>query len=259
MSFPRWRTLAGVSLAVFGVGAASAQAADPKPVDMVQNLRVTISPSKAGTARKPKPAAIGVTISSPSPEPATTETVSVSFGKGVTFNNKQFPTCSLKTISANKGLSKCPKGSIVGKGSARAIGFLSGTQVPETLSVTAVNSPGDTLQLYVNGTNPLPIAAPITGKLVKASGKYGYKLNVTLPNELREVIPGTYAPLVYFHVDVKATTTVRKGNKTVRVPYVQTVSCPKGGWPFEADFTFDQLGPFIDGPLNAVSPNAKCS
>jgi hypothetical protein len=260
MSFPRWRTLAGVTLAAFGVTAASAQAADPKPVDMVQNLRVTISPAKSGTARKPKPASIGVTISSPTPEPATTETVSVSFGRGVEFNNRAFPTCSLKTINANRSLSKCPKGSLVGRGTARAIGFLSGTQVPETLKVTAVNSPGNTLQLYVAGTNPLPIAAPITGKLVKASGRYGYKLNVRLPQDLQEVIPGTaWAPLVYFHVDVRATTTVRRGRRTIRVPYVQTVKCPSGGWPFEAGFTFDQAAPFIDGPLTAVSPNSKCS
>ncbi|MDO8209193.1 hypothetical protein [Conexibacter sp. CPCC 206217] len=261
MSFPRWRTLAGVTLAALGVTAASAQAADPpKPVDMVQNLRVTISPAKSGTSRAPKAASIGVTIQSPTSEPATTETVSVSFGKGVEFNNRAFPTCSLQTINANRSLSKCPRGSIVGKGTARAIGFLNGTRVPETLRVTAVNSPGNTLQLYVAGTNPLPIAAPITGRLVKASGKYGYKLNVRLPQDLQEVIPGTaWAPLVYFHVDVKATTTVRRGGKSTKVPYVQTVKCPSGGWPFEAAFTFDQAAPFIDGPLNAVSPNQKCS
>jgi hypothetical protein len=261
MSFPRWRTLAGVTLAALGVSTASAQAAaTPKPVDMAQNLRVAISPGKSGTARKPKPASIGVTISSPTVEPATTETVSLSLGKGIEFNNRAFPTCTLQTISAVGNLSRCPKGSIVGRGTARAKGFLGTTIVPETLKVTAVNSPGDSLQLYVVGTSPVTISGPITGKLVKASGKYGYKLNVRLPQYLQEVIEGTaWAPLVYFHVDVKATTTVRRGGRAVRVPYVQTVKCPKGGWPFEAAFTFDQGAPFIDGPLTAVSPNSKCS
>lgn len=259
MSFPRWRTLAGVSLAVLGVTAASAQAADPIAVDMVQTLRVGITPSKAGTAKKPKAASIDVTISSPTERPATTETVDVWFGKGVEFNNRAFPTCSLKTINASRGLSKCPKGSIVGKGKAKAIGFLGGERVPEDLAVTAVNSPGNTLQLFVKGTNPLQIAAPITGKLTKASGQYGYKLSVTLPQDLREVLDGVFAPLVFFNVNVRAQTTVKKNGKSTKVNYVETKSCPKGGWPFKGDFTFDQAAPFIDGPLTATSPVAKCS
>lgn len=258
MSFHRWRTLGGVTLAVLGATAAQAQAAG-KPVEMEQNLAVKISPARAGTAKRPKAASIRVTISSPTPEPATTDTVAIKFGKGVTFNNRQFPTCSLATINATRSLSRCPRGSIVGKGKARAIGFLSGTQVPEDLKVTAVNSPGNTLQLFVEGNSPLVIAAPITGRLVKGSGAFGYQLNVTIPDELQEVLPGTaWAPLVYFDVTVKATTTVRRGRRSMKVPYVATTNCTRGGWPFEGDFTFDQAAPFIDGPLTSRSAPSKC-
>lgn len=262
MSFPRWRTLAGVTLAVFGA-ATTAQVASAAPVDMVQDLKVTITPGKAGTSKKPKAAAIGVTIQSPTLEPATTESVRLLLGKGIKINNTAFPTCSASLINANKSIAKCPKGSIVGRGTARAVGFLGGAQVPETLSVTAINSDKNSLQLYVSGTNPLRISGPITGKLSKASGKYGYRLDVTIPKYLREVIPGVYAPLVYFKVDVKATTTVTKGKgkqaKKVKVNYIETTSCPSGGWPFEAGFAFDQAAPFTAGPLTAVSPAAKCS
>lgn len=257
MSFPRWQALAGVSLAVLGVTAASAQAATP--VEMVQQLRVGIAPSKAGTKSRPKAASIDVTIQSPTQTPATTKTVDVFFGKGVRFNNRAFPTCSLRVINASRSLSKCPKGSIVGRGRARAIGFLSGQPVPEALKVTAVNSPGDTLQLFVEGSNPLQIAAPITGKLTKASGRYGYKLAVRLPQDLREVLDGVFAPLVFFNVKVRAQTTVTSGGRSTRVNYVETTRCPSGGWPFKADFTFDQAAPFIDGPLTAVSPVSKCT
>lgn len=259
MSFSRWRALTGATLAVLGVAATSAQVAGAAPVEMVQNLKVTITPGKTGTAKKPKAASIGVTISSPTAEPAATETVKLMFGKGLKFNNSAFPTCSLATINANKNLSKCPKGSIVGKGTARAIGFLGGVGVPEDLTVTAVNSPGNTLQLFVSGSKPLRISGPITGKLSKASGKYGYRLDVTIPKNLREVLPGVYAPLVAFHVDVKATTTKGKGKKAKKVNYVETTSCPKGGFPFEAGFSFDQAAPFTAGPLTAVSPVSKCS
>lgn len=263
MSYSRWRTLAGVSLAVFGVSATTAQVASAgKPVDMVQELRVTITPGKAGTAKKPKPASIGVTIQSPSPEPATTQEVKLRFGKGVQFNNRLFPTCNLRDMQAAKSISRCPKGSIVGRGTARAIGFIGTSQVPETLTVTAVNSKNNTLLLWLNGVAPLPITDAIIGRLSKTSGRYAHRLDVTIPRQLREVLPGTYAPLVYFDVDVKATTTVRKGKgrkaRKVKVSYVETTSCPSGGWPFEADFGFDPAGPFTDDPLTAVSPNQRC-
>jgi hypothetical protein len=265
MTHQRWLAVSGAALATLGVATATAQAA-PTPVDQKQDLNVTVSPSKAGTKKAPKPAAISVTIRTENvASPATTKTVSVFFGKGVSFNNTRFPTCSAKAIVQQRSIKSCPKGSIVGKGTARAIGFVSSgdgySQIPETLSVTAVNSTNNTLQLFVQGAAPLTVAAPITGKLVKASGKYGARLNVTVPQQLREVIPGSWAPLVYFHVKVKATTTVRHGNQKVKVPYVQTTSCAKGGWPFRADFGFDGAAgvPFSSGPVTAVSPNAKCS
>lgn len=256
MSFPRWRTLTGVSLAVLGVSAATAQAGEP--VDMVQELKVGITPASAGSKAKPRAAAIDVTISSPTATPAATESVDVFFGKGIRFNNGAFPTCSLQTINRARGLTKCPKGSIVGKGRARAIGFIGGTQVPEDLTVTAVNSPGNTIQLFVKGSTPLPIADAITGRLTKASSRYGHKLAVTIPKPLREVLPGTYAPLVFFNVKVKAQTTVRRGGKSKKVNFVETTSCPSGGWPFKADFSFDEQAPFVDEPLTAVSPVSKC-
>jgi hypothetical protein len=258
MSFPRWRTLAGVTLAAIGLTAATAQAGEP--TDMVQRLDVKISPSKSGTAKKPKAASINVVIQSPTENPATSDKVVVKFGKGVTFNNRAFPTCSLAKINATRSLSGCPKGSIVGKGTARALGLVGQTRVPSTLKVTAVNSPGNQLQLFVETNTPITVAAPITGRLVKSSGPYGYQLNVQIPDELQEIIPGTaWAPLTYFQVRVQATTTVKRGGKRVSVPYVATTKCPKGGWPFTSTYTFDQGAPFISGPVEATSPNSKCS
>lgn len=258
MSFPRWRTLAGVSLAVLGVTATTAQAA---PTDMVQELKVTIRPGKAGTKKKPKNTAIGVTINSPTSDPAATEFVDVFFSKGLQFNNRLFPTCSRATIERARSIDSCPKGSIVGRGRARATGFVGGNKVPEELTVTAVNSQNNTLLLFVKGTTPLQIAAPLAGKLVKAGGPYGHKLAVTIPESLRNVIPGTaYAALSFFTVDVRAQTTIKRGkNRGKKVGYVETIGCPKGGWPFRADFRFDPNAPFTDDPLSARSPNAKCS
>ena len=61
-----------------------------------------------------------------------------------------------------------------------------------------------------------------------------------------------------FNVKVKAQTTVRRGGKSKKVNFVETTSCPSGGWPFKADFSFDEQAPFVDEPLTAVSPVSKC-
>lgn len=256
MKVPRWRTLAGVTLVTLCAVTATAQA------EMVQELRIGLTPSKAGKVKKPKAASIRVTISSPTPEPSTTEGVTLFFSKGIQFNNRAFPTCTQAAIQRAKGIAACPKGSIVGKGSARAVGFLGGARVPEDLTVTAVNGPRDTLLLYVKGTNPLPISDAIVGKLAKANGQFGSQLKVTIQKTLREIIPGTYAPLVYFDVTVKGTATVKRGKgkraKKTKVNYVETTACPKSRqWPFRGDFTFDQQAPFVNGPLQ-VQATQKC-
>lgn len=258
MSFSRWRTLAGVTLASLCAITATAQA------EMVQELDVAIKPSKAGTVRKPKPASIDVTISSPTADPSTTQTVDLFFSRGIEFNNRLFPTCTQRTIQRAKGTSRCPKGSIVGRGSARAVGLFGGEKVPESLTVTAVNGPGNTLLLYVRGTSPVVISDALVGRLTKASGQYGYKLHVEIPDQLRLIIPpDTFAPLIHFDVRVKAQTTVRTGRgrraRRAKVSYVETWACPMGGeWPFRAGFTFDQAAPFVNPPITAESAQ-KCS
>jgi hypothetical protein len=250
MSFSGWRALTGVTLATLCVIAAPAQA------EMVQNLAVTVKPPKAGSPRKPKAASIGITISSPTPEPATTQTVDLFLGKGLTFNDAAFPTCTQQMIKRAKGVTRCPRGSLVGRGSARAIGLFGGTQVPEQLKITVVNGPRRTLLLFVSGSNPVSISDALVGRLTKVSGRYGWKLSVEIPPQLREIIESTYAPLVDFHVDVKATTTVKRGRgrraRRASVSYVATTACPAGGsWPFRADFTFDQAAPYVSGPISA--------
>ncbi|MCW2951272.1 MAG: hypothetical protein JWQ48_442 [Conexibacter sp.] len=252
MTFSRCRTLVGVTLVALGTTATVAQAADQGQ----QQLTVKISPAKAGTKNKAAGAGIHVTIRDTAATPATTQTTTISFGKGVSFNNTKFPTCAVATIDRAKSVAKCPKGSIVGKGTARAIGQLAGTAVPESLTVTAVNAPRNTLALFVKGETPLTIAGTLTGKLSKAGGKYANKLTVTIPSYLREVLPGTFAPLVMFDVTVKATATVKQGGKSVKVPYVQTTGCSGGSWPFLGAFTYDQGAPNPVGPSSSTTTAA---
>ncbi len=250
MKISRTRTLVGATLLALGMTATVAQAADSGQ----QSLTVKISPAKAGTKKKPAAAGIHVTIRNSAATPATTETTTISFGKGISFNNTKFPTCSVSKINTTKSVTGCPKGSIVGKGTATADGLLAGQSIPENLTVTAVNAPSNTLVLFVKGSSPLQIAGALTGKLSKTGGKYGSKLAVTIPSFLREVLPGTYAPLVKFDVSVKASATV----KGAKVPYVETTGCTGGAWPFLGAFTYDQTAPTPVGPSSSTT-TSKCS
>jgi len=255
MTFSRCRTLVGVTLVAVCALPAVALADD---ATSQQQLTVRLSPAKAGTKKKPAAAGIHVMIRNTATAPATTKTTVVSFGKGISFNNGRFATCSAKTINTTKSITSCPKGSIVGRGTARAVGQLQGVPVPETLAVTAVNAKRNTLLLFVKGAAPLSIAGVLTGKLSTASGQFSAKLSVSIPSYLREVIAGTFAPLVNFDVNVKATTTVRQGRRKVKVPYVQTTGCTGGSWPFSAAFTYDQAAPNPVGPSTSDT-TAACS
>ena len=177
--------------------------------------------------------------------PTTKETV-VSFGKGIKFNSNIFPACTLATLNS-KGPSGCAKGSKVGTGSATAlVGGSPGEPKPSTteaLKITAFNGPqGKTLLLFLDGDSPAAIKQAITGTLKKSSSPFGYELDVTIPPNLQQPLPGLYAPLVKFTVNVGATLKKKKGKKTVKVNYIETTSCPTGaagkGWPFKADLTF---------------------
>lgn len=256
MRNPRWRALAGATLVALCATTALAQAADDP-----QQLKVGLSKTKAGTKKKPAATGIHVTITNLVVDnPSTTETTTISFPKALAFNNAQFPTCKASQITLRKSVATCPKGSIVGHGTANAVGIAGSSRIPETLSVTAVNGPRSTLNLFVAGDTPLSIKGILVGKLLKAGGAYGYKLAVTIPPGLRMVGAGIYAPLVRFDVNVNATVTVKSGKgakaKKHKVSYVVTTGCKAKRWNFMAAFTYDQAAPNPIGPSSSTTTAA---
>jgi len=231
--------LAMAVAAVFGFSTV-AQATTLKP-----NLTIKLTPGGAGTASKPKGQTLNyhVTIGTDDgTSPPTTATTTVSFGKGIRFNAGKFPTCTLSTLNS-KGPSGCSKGSKVGTGSATAlVGGSPGEPAPstsETLKVTAFNGPGGkSYLLYLDGDSPATIKQAIEGKLGTATGDYGYKLDVTIPANLQQPVPGLFAPLVDFKVNTGGTYTKKKGTKKTKYNYIETTACTGGKWPFNAELTF---------------------
>jgi hypothetical protein len=211
-------------------------------VNADQGLKVTLSPTKAGTKKKPANVNIKVTTTTNPHDAtpfATTKTV-IHFDKNLVFNPKKFKTCSAATIQANEA--NCPKGSKVGKGDAV------GTAIGQTsnLTVTAFNGPNGKFMLHVVASTPLQIDGVIQATLAKDTGKYGYKLNVPIPDNLQQPVPGVFATLLRFFTSVKGTA---KG-----VPYVGLKGCPKSKkLSFKGDFTY------TDGTSLSATSTVKCS
>ena len=88
------------------------------------------------------------------------------FPKGGLYNGAKFPKCSETTL-ARKGVSGCPKGSIMGKGSGKAMA----DDVPTYPKVTIVNGGAKRVYFYTVMTNPARVQAPIVGKITKLSGR----------------------------------------------------------------------------------------
>ncbi len=135
--------------------------------------------------------------------------------KGV--KGKVVPKC--KESAMMNGLPKdvCPKGSIVGSGSGTAWADTVKTKVDLTL----VNGGGNKFFIFTELTNPAVVQLPVPAKVQKQSGKWGYKVTITVPEDL-QVVAGTPISLI----DFKAKTTAKN--------WVFTTSCPKNKkWPYQ--------------------------
>jgi hypothetical protein len=216
--------------------------------NVIQKIDVKIKPNKASPKNKPRGITLDITTtlstrdgSKPSPG---TRTV-VSFAKGLKFNNTKFPTCD-QTLLDQNGPSACPKGSQVGKGSATVDARPLITQ-PIQGQTLGFNAKGNTILLYTVVTNPITTSTTLVGKLKKASGKYGTKLDVTLPP--LPTAPGLpNATITKFQLTTKAS--IRKGHK--KYDYIVAPTTCKRTWPFAGKFTFE------DGTTLPATSSVKC-
>ncbi len=242
-------------LALVAVAALVIPASSAFAVVGTQLFTGSASPTKAGTKKKPKAVTLKIRpyfdYTAPAEQtkikadPFATKTANVFFPKNAVFNGKFFPSCARpKVLSA---VASCPKGSQVGSGTAAgfALGLL------EKLTVKIFNAPGGKgVNLLVEGSSPLVIKDVIEGKLTKQSGKYGYKLAVTVPEGLQQPAPGAIATLVDFDTKLPAKT-IKKGKK--KIPYVASKGCTGGSW------AWGYTGDYTDGTSQTVETTQKCS
>jgi hypothetical protein len=217
-------------------------------VNADQGLSISVSPSKAGTKTKPKSVKLKITTTTTPKDSAqfsTTKAV-LSFDKNLKFGGSKFKTCTLATVQSDE--TKCPKGSKVGSGSAKAQAGPGGQLKVPSISVTAFNaSKGKALLLHVI-YGPLNIDQVLNAKISKGSGAYGTKLTVPINAALQSPAPGLFATLTEFITSVSGHATDK-----AKTPYVGLTGCSGGSLKFQGVFTYN------DGSSKTATASAKCS
>jgi hypothetical protein len=218
----RIATLAVVVAALAG-GAAIALGQGTSPITMTVDAKVT--PNKAGTKKKPQGVKLAVTAKFDIPEaydPPLVDRVTVLFPKGGLYNGAKYPKCS-ETVLARKGVSGCPKGSIMGKGSGKAMA----DDVPTYPKVTIVNGGARRVYFYTVMTNPARVQAPIVAKVTKlGGGRWSYRVEADIPRSL-QIVAGV--PIVLHELTLSG----GKGD------WLATTSCPADKrWRYHAEGVF---------------------
>jgi hypothetical protein len=225
--------LAGVpALAV----AAVAVAQSPSPTAVHVDAKVT--PSKAGTKKKPRGVKLTVRTSWTTPgdgEKPIVQTARVFFPRGSLYNGAKFPKCS-QTVLARKGPRACPKGAIMGSGSGSAFA----DTVITHPRITVVNGGAKRVYLYTVLDNPARVQAPVPGVIKKLSGKWAYELDLTVPSVL-QVVAGV--PIALRDL------TIHAGRKN----WLATTACHGGKWPFSVETSYS------DGTSSSFEDSVACS
>lgn len=194
------------------------------------SLTVKVTPTNAGTKKKPKNSTYTLNVVNGNTQ-RTMSDLDVFLAKNVKLSLKGMPSCSPDDIFARS----CPARAVLGRGEAKAKVGVNGdpAQVRDlTFEVTAFKTRSpvtnkEMLGFFIDDGASLQFLTETT--LTKASGKYGQKLHIDVP-ELAQRVGTTYNGLV----SLKATLKKKVGKKYL----ISTVGCKAKKHPYKVDLTF---------------------
>jgi hypothetical protein len=174
----------------------------------------------------------------------------VRFPRGLSLHIPHLRSCTVAQLQA-RGAQGCPAQSLLGKGHAVAE-VHAGTEFEhEPATVSAFIGPlqgGDpTVEILGQGYTPLDERAVATGTLLPDVAPYGEKLVLTIP-PIPSIPLEPDASLLFFTVTVGAVHGGARDANTVVAPS----SCPAGGFPFAAAFTY------ADGSTGTAAATVPC-
>jgi opacity protein-like surface antigen len=201
--------------AVLSIAVASvAVAQNPDPSASAPDVRVSVSPAKAGTKKKPRNSTLKLFVKNNRTD-ATVDTITVNIAKNVKLNGKGFKYCSASKLNS-QGKTACPAGSKAGSGTANAV--VGPDRVPLKFTVDAYVGGKSSIIFYtqqVGGT----VRKALVGKVSKTSGKYGSKIVIKIDDDLQQPAFGVFSSLVDLNTTIKA----KRGKNYL----VTTNGCPK--------------------------------
>jgi hypothetical protein len=232
--------VASASLAV----AAGAIAQSPEAT-----FTADVSPSKAGTPKKPKNTTLGFGVTLDKPN-TTVEFIELKVPKGLKLSGKGLRRCSVDTLAA-QGPAGCPSGSKAGPtGTATAdLGPEGPSQSELHFNVSPFVLNSNTFVFYVaseSGTG-IAVQSPITGKITDK----GRKLRIRIPQELRQPVPGVDASLTSLNQSFAG----KRGTNYV----VSSVGCKNRKHKFAGKLEFTQRadGSQVPAPV-LMATQAPC-
>lgn len=221
--------LAALGATALVASAALAQADNPSGTVLSGSASVT--PSKAGTKKKPQGVKLVVKLKWTTPDAndkPVTQSADVLFPKGSLYNGSKYPKCTQEAMSRG-GIKACPAKSIMGTGSGTAYA----DTVLTSPQITVVNGGGGKVFLFTVLSNPARVAAPVPGTITRQTGQWAYKVHFEVPQSL-QVVAGV--PIALRDLTVTA------GGKPWAKDWLATTGCTAGKWPYSLKMFFDNGG-----------------
>jgi hypothetical protein len=186
----------------------------------VLTFTASVTPTKAGTKKKPKNSKIRLDLKVPQEARVTADQLVFHLPQHVKVSGSGFKYCPSTALDTTKNPNKCPKGSKVGSGTASAV--FGPRLTPINFNVTLFAGSKSELGIWLQATN-LPIAKALRGIISKSGSPYNQKLTIDIPRELQQQL-GAWVYLTGLNATVGATNG-KRGKK--RKNLVSTVGCPK--------------------------------
>jgi hypothetical protein len=213
-------------------------------------LKTSLKPVKAGTKKKPKSTTLDLNIVNGNTQRTMSE-LTVFLPKTLKVSLKGLPKCAPETIFARG----CPKSAELGHGDAKAKVGVNGPpanvkdlifQVTAFRTTSADPDAHEMLGFFIDDGGSFQFLTETT--LSKASGKFGQKLNIEVP-DLAQHVGGTYNGLVSLHTTL--------GKKVGKKALMGSTGCKKKKQPFKVVLTFIENQVTRPGTITKSS-TAKC-
>jgi hypothetical protein len=224
------------------------------------SLQASFTPDRLGA-----PTTIGFgfhlqTAEGAAPPPLTSMDLHMPAGMNYTTTTLGLAICQPAALLA-RGLAGCPANSRLGYGSASVevpFGTGSGHEIPEIQAVSGPSPNGNLVVLfYANGRTPVYAQLTFSGEVLPDSGAFGSQLSTSVPL-VPSVAGGPDVSIVDIHTTIGPSgLTYYRHVHGRRVPFhprgvAVPERCPRGGFPFAADFTFE------DGSSAAAQTSVPC-